>query len=382
MALEEVSFYTVTGAEINLTNLVNQFVDYYMQKLEVGETKITDFNQGSEIRNLLEAFAVGVYAVLEQENEYAKFPFITLSSDGWLDRIGENPFIKLPRITGSYSEGFVTFTLKEVQTSDFVIPEETIVTDSETGLDFVTTSQCIIFVGETTGEVPVECLTEGSEGNSSSGDVNIISDVNTDFNIDLVTVTNPEAFEGGADYEDDESYRERLLTNVRADGFGTLGYYKALGESVTGVHDVLLIDDNKYTKKVLVNGYVKPVSDEVLLNVLAIYTSINNHILNHTFTVDKVGVTTVDLNLNLTVTNELNEDEIKECLNAFVDGTGFDRIDAYEGLNINDSLSLSMIETALYVFDGFVSATGFNIAVPDDNTVIKLGTINITQNVE
>lgn len=381
MALEEISFYTVTGEEINITNLVNQMVDYYHQKLEVGETAVTDFNQGSEIRNLLEAFAVGIYALLEQDTEYMKKPFISLSSDEWLDRIGENPFINLPRISGEYATGTVQFTLKEVQTSDFIIPANTIVTDSVTGLDFNTVSECIINVDELSGEVEVECLTEGVDGNSKSGDINIISDVNTDFNIDLLTVTNLNAFETGVDYETDEDYRARLLANVRADGFGSIGYYKNLAENVTGVHDVLLVDDPNYTKKVLVNGYKKPVEDEVLLNVLAEFIDLNNCVLNHKFTVDKVSYTDVDLNLIVTVTHELDTDMLISCLNAYVNGTNFDRM-SYDGLFINQEFSLNDVENALSVFDGFVSVTGFDGATPDTNNVIKLGSINITQIVE
>ena len=55
MALEEVSFYNTNGDEINLTNLVDQMINFYELKSEVGETRLTDFNEGSEIRNLLEA---------------------------------------------------------------------------------------------------------------------------------------------------------------------------------------------------------------------------------------------------------------------------------------------------------------------------------------
>ena len=69
MALNEVSFYNTNGDEINLTNIVNQMINYYQLKLEVGETAVTDFNEGSEIRNLLEGFAVGIYALLEEQHE-------------------------------------------------------------------------------------------------------------------------------------------------------------------------------------------------------------------------------------------------------------------------------------------------------------------------
>ena len=51
-------------------------IEYYNQKLEIGETKVTDFNEGSEIRNLLESFAVDLYDLMEDNYEATKIAFI------------------------------------------------------------------------------------------------------------------------------------------------------------------------------------------------------------------------------------------------------------------------------------------------------------------
>ena len=75
MAIEEESFYNIVGEEINRTNLVQQMINYYALKLEVGETRITDFNEGSEIRNLLESIAVDLYYLMEDQNELSKIAF-------------------------------------------------------------------------------------------------------------------------------------------------------------------------------------------------------------------------------------------------------------------------------------------------------------------
>ena len=156
MALEEVTFYNIVGEEVNLSNLVSQMIDYYDQKREVGETKLTDFNEGSEIRNLLEAYAVLAYAVLEDENEAGKLPFIELSSGTYLDRIGANPFINLSRVSGNPATGNVTFTLATAQETDYVIPAQTLLEETLNGLEYVTLSDCTILEGETTGKVLIE----------------------------------------------------------------------------------------------------------------------------------------------------------------------------------------------------------------------------------
>ena len=167
MALEEVSFINMVGDEVSLSNLVAQLINFYNDKLEVGETRITDFNEGSEIRNILEACSVLAYAVLEDTNEVSRLPFISSSYGTFLDKIGENPFIKLPRIEGNYATGTVTFTLADEQDSDVVIPSGTLL-ETSIGLEFVTDDDCTILEGETTEDVGATCLTMGSDGNIAS----------------------------------------------------------------------------------------------------------------------------------------------------------------------------------------------------------------------
>ena len=387
MALEEVSFYNILGEEVNLTNLVNQMINYYEQKLEVGETKITDFNEGSEIRNLLEAFAVGLFALMEDETELAKLPFISTSYGTWLDRIGENPFIDLSRHDGKEAVGIVTFTLAEVQTSDFIIPADTVVVDSETGIEFVTDDDCTILIGENTVDMTVTCISTGIDGNSKAGNVNIISDVNTDLNLELLSVTNQEAFSGGIDYEEDEDYRERLLKNVRADGFGTVGYYTELGNKVNGVHDVLLVDDETYTRKILVNGKAKPTPDNILIDVLTVFTEISNIVLNHRFIVDLPVYTVVNLDVDLEVNSLISENLLLEHLKTFFDGGTSETLVEYDGLKINEKVDKHTLHDVFNVFD-LVSNVSIKLhgeseellnLTPSENAVLKLGTVNFTQ---
>ena len=386
MALEEVTFTNTDGEEINLSNLVNQMINYYQMKLEVGETAVTDFNEGSEIRNLLEAFAVCVYALLDEQHEATRIAFISTSHDGWLDMIGEMPFINLARVAGDYAIGEVTFTLSEEQTTQVVIPADTIIANSETGIEFATDDDCVIPVGETSAEISATCLTVGADGNVASEGIDLIVDSLIDTN--LISVSNSEAFENGADYEDDEDYRERLLANVRADGFGTIGWYNSLCENVIGVHDVLLVDDAEYTKKVLVNGTIKPTPETVLLEVLTELTNSANIVLNHSFTVDVPSYTSVNLAISLDVATEIDDDELLANLTAFVDGLSYDRME-YSGLNINDDLTRDMVVEACSMFGDVVDVTSVKVngggsemtsVSPSVNGVLKLGTVTFTQN--
>ena len=76
LPIENESFYNIIGDEISRESIVERMIDYYNQKLEIGETKITDFNEGSEIRNLLESIAVDLYDLMEDNYEATKIAFI------------------------------------------------------------------------------------------------------------------------------------------------------------------------------------------------------------------------------------------------------------------------------------------------------------------
>lgn len=384
MALEEVSFYNTNGDEINLTNLVDQMINFYELKSEVGETRLTDFNEGSEIRNLLEAFAILGYAIMEEQSEATRIAFISTSEDTWLDRIGELPFINLERNGGQPSTGSVTFTLATALSEDYTIPSETILSSSETGLDFELDGDVVIFAGELTGTGTANCLTDGADGNVSVGSIDVIDDDSVDT--EIVSVTNEYPFELGLDYEDDDAYRERLLANVRADGFGSVGYYQALGEAVSGVHDVKLVSDATYTRKVLVNGKVKPTPDSVLLDVLAVYSSLENLVLGHSFTVDKPTYDEIELKVTLSVTTAVDTTLLTNNLLAFFDGTGFDRMD-YSGVRIDEELSRDKLVSAFNVFPEVVSVDSVLLddsevttLTPSPDGVLKLVDVSFTQN--
>lgn len=378
MALKEISFFNIFGEEVNISNLVNQMIDYYDQKLSVGETSITDFTEGSEIRNLLEAFSVLGYAILEDENEAAKLPFISLSRGLYLDRIGENPFIMLPRIQGKESKGVVTFTLSAAQDYDIIIPVNTVLLDENVGLVFVTDADMSIPSGETSNDVPVSCATTGSDGNIPANTLTVIDDAA--INTNLISVTNNEALSEGADYEDDEIYRERLLNYVKRDGFGTLGHYTSLGESVPGVHDVKLVDVTGYTKKVLVNGYVKPTTDEVLLNVLTVFSDAVNLVMGHTFTVDKPTVSSINLTFGLNVSSNIPTEELTSLVTAIANGGEWDRV-SFDGLNIGENLTRQMLIDGLS-YEGYIievssikitgSSSEFTSTNISSNQVVKI----------
>ena len=392
MAIDDESFYNLLGQEISRSYLLQQMIDFYQMKREIGETKVTDFNEGSEIRNLLETVAVDTYVLMEEENELTKIGFIETAEGEYLDKHGANPFIKLERDTGQEATGFVTFSLTEAQQEEISIPEETMLVCEDNGLEYYTDHEGLIAVGETSCLVAVTCLTTGADGNINKNMLTLIDD---DLDITGLSVTNEEAITGGTDYEEDDEYRERLLAYVRQDDFGSLPYYINLCQSVSGVHDVVLVDYNDpnsnidYTKKVLVNGYVKETPSTVLLDVLTELTDSNKIVIGHNFLVGKPRYHILNLTVNLDVTVTLDEALLLNLLQTFFDGGSSDYIVDFDGLTIGQGVDKNTLMDVFSIVDGVVNSTIIDTSTGeelepitvDSDEVLKLGTVNFSQTV-
>ena len=345
MAIDDVSFITVTGIEISRSYLVEQMIGFYNLLLEAGETKVTDFNEGSEIRNLLESIAVDSYIVMEDKNELTKIGFIETAEGEFLDLHGAHPSVNLPRDTGMEAEGFVTFSVEERVQTETIIPEGTIVVNSETGLEYITLTDAILAVNEDNVVVSIECLTTGSDGNCDIGAIDEIDEIVVD--IPTLSVKNEKPITGGTDYEEDIYYRQRLLEFKQKDDFGSFPYYLRLADGIEGVHDIFLVDEEveegetpNFTKIVLVNGVEKPTPSSVLAEVLSVYTDVNNRVIGHNFGVDIPKYCHVDLSIELDVNVEISNDIITQLVNEIFNGGNSIQLGLeFEGFYMGENIS-------------------------------------------
>ena len=101
MAVDESTIYTVTNETITRSSIVQEMLNFYNLLFEVGDTHVTDFNEGSEIRNLLEVYAVDGYDLRDEQNNLDKIRFIETAEGEWLDKHGASPNIRLPRNEGT-----------------------------------------------------------------------------------------------------------------------------------------------------------------------------------------------------------------------------------------------------------------------------------------
>ena len=108
MVMGDTSFTTVTGEEISRTSIIQNMIDFYNDKYP--NAFITDFNEGSVIRNILESFAVEEYHILRVDNDINKVAFISTAIGNYLDLHGKD--MNAPRSNGKQAWGTVTFSMK------------------------------------------------------------------------------------------------------------------------------------------------------------------------------------------------------------------------------------------------------------------------------
>jgi len=146
----------------------------------------------------------------------------------FLDNMGDRAGVH--REQSSPSTGEVTFTLDEPHNDIVEIPADTIVATDD-AISFILTDSVTIYPGELSGSGEVLCEQEGEYTNVLEGTVNIIV---SDLDINGLSVSNAEQFYDGADIEEDDDYRARILNSPGNVPTGTVQWFG----------NVVLNDDN------------------------------------------------------------------------------------------------------------------------------------------
>ena len=289
------SFYTVKGNEVSKESIVSEFINNYTGNL-------TDFNEGSEIRNLLEAFATYAMGLEERLNDNVYIMDIMNADGEYLDILAGQPGIDMERITGEVSSGMVLFTVRNALNEELSIPAGTVVS-SDTGLDFETVTDNYILPGELSIECMVQAVDVGADGNIPANSI-----ITKEDGYDAVqgfTVSNSDPFTGGVDFEEDDMFRERILAKMSLQKFGSAPYYKAmLMNEFSSAHDIHFNTSNSgnYDAVVIPNTYDGAnAQTKLTMDVLAYLSDDNNIQMGHTFNVVSPVVKSVNVNFQDTV---------------------------------------------------------------------------------
>ncbi len=349
-------FYNLQNEFVTVDSIKETLIGYYQELHANDKTKVNDFTEGSEIMNLIGLLSVLSYNMLYEQNSTLSNYFVNTAEGEYLDLIGANPNINLERIQGTNAGGFVKFTIAEPALSEIEIPEGTVVSDGYSSYSVV--GDNYISVGETYTYCPVECEVEGVDGNCSVGSINECEDPQ-------FTVTNEDAFTNGFDFEDDEEYRTRLLEFLRADNFGSIGYYQNILYNY-GVHDLL-----QYSGTTVLSWVLNiPTNEASTYNeILSHFNDANNFVVGHDFTFllpDKLNTSftlTVDEDCSVT------EADLQEYCNKYwIGGSLTNVVLDLPGYNINDTATVAkFIEDLKQAFESLTTASVSNIKFTINN---------------
>ena len=363
-------FYNIYGDEISQESILEDLISYYQELHDAGKTEITDFSEGSEVRTLLEVLSHLAYNIREEQNDTIANHFINTANDEYLDLLGANPNVTLQRIEGNAASGFVKFSINTPATSEVTIPTDTSVNSDEQ--EYITTEEGIINIGENYTYVPVECVIEGADGNCEIGDINNCDD------FPEITITNDEAFTNGIDEEDDEDYRNRMLNFVRADNFGSRGYYENILLSFDGVHDIKVFDSSDticyYLNTNTSSGNVK-----ALTEAITYFNDNNNCQLGHSFDLRPSILYLLMFDVHLPSNSEVTSREIESLIKSIFTGGESEYYPiSYDGLDMGETKTKAELITLIQeVYPELTNITidgitingneASEIAFPDDN---------------
>ena len=237
MAEEDVEFITFDGDTITKSDYRDEIIDQFIQSNYEGLTKITDFNVGSEAYHLADLMAVLMLEHREDIDNNYRMSMIHYAEGEFLDNFGDMAGVH--RHQSAPSVGEVTFTLAEASTDIVEIPADTVVATDD-AISFILTDDVTIYPGELTGSGEALCEQDGEFTNVLPGTVNIII---SELEINGLTVTNEDYFYDGADVEEDDEYRARILNAPGNVPTGSLPWFENVAmndESVQNtVHDVI-----------------------------------------------------------------------------------------------------------------------------------------------
>ena len=116
----------------------------------------------------------------------------------------------ITRIPAQKAAGSLRFTVAEPAVQDLSIAGGTVCMTAG-GTRFVTTEDTAIPAGSLWADVPAEAVEAGAAGNVVAGTVTLL----TACPVAVTGCTNPAAFAGGSDAEEDEALRARILESYR-----------------------------------------------------------------------------------------------------------------------------------------------------------------------
>ena len=177
----------------------------------------------------LYAAAAQIQALEVQAEWVARQSFPQTAEGEMLDRHAEMRGIT--RLGAERAEGVLRFSVSQAATTDLAIPAGSVCL-TRSGEAFETTEEGVLKAGELSVDIPARAVEAGAAGNVATGRIALMSPYPTG----IQRCTNPAAFAGGRDSEDDGSLRARVLESFRRLPNGAnAAFYEAAALGHSGV---------------------------------------------------------------------------------------------------------------------------------------------------
>lgn len=280
----------------------------------------------------------------------------------------------IQRKSKTAATGTLNFSIPEDATGTITIPKGTVCsTVGKNPIQFATNETVSIEHGLKSVSVNATALTEGKIGNAAPNTITVIVET-----IDSrITVTNPSAFTDGADTEDDESLRRRIINDIEKPPTGTnKAYYKHLAESVDGVYsaNVVARARGNGTVNVYIAGKGTVIGSQYVSTVQSLIDSERE--LNVDVLVEAASTSNVPVTLTLKEKSGYNFDEVKSNV--------IEKIKAYfDLLQVGQDVYVSSLGTAISKTEGverflFAPISSNNISA-EPSQLLVAGTITIVR---
>ena len=190
-----------------------------------------DADAASDIGIRLKVLAAELAGLFEELGELQRQVFAQTSSGEYLAMHAQTR--GLSRKPAQEAQGMLRFSRETPAANDLIIAAGTVcATKPDPQVYFTTMQDAVLYAGETFAEVSARAVDAGALGNVGTGAVCLMVSAAAGVS----SVTNPAAFAGGVDAENDDALRERLLQSYRAISNGTnRAFYYDLAMKSEGV---------------------------------------------------------------------------------------------------------------------------------------------------
>lgn len=235
MVEEDTEFITFDGVTISKSDYRDEIINKYIRANMDGLTKITDFSIGSEAYHISDMMASLMLEHRELTDLNYRMSMIHTAEGEFLDNFGDPAGVH--RYGSSPSQGEVTFTRLNTESTNQIIIPDGLVVSTEDAISFVVDNDgenITMNSGVNNVTCNVLCEQEGAYTNVLPETVTLIMN---DLASQL-SVTNVSEMTGGRDTEGDDDYRSRILLSPFAVPAGTLGWYENVALTLESIHDV------------------------------------------------------------------------------------------------------------------------------------------------